>query len=99
MMDNTNVVLASLTDDQLKVLREESVIDEHNNINMFMDDNLLVDLERNNIITLNVCQINPHLPKDECDRLVRENLIFGCGRPFILNLQNGTYVACKCDYI
>ena len=27
-------------------------------------------------------QINPHTPKAECDRLAREKLIFGCGKPF-----------------
>jgi len=27
--------------------------------------------------------IPPHTPKDECDRLKDENLIYGCGKPFI----------------
>lgn len=26
--------------------------------------------------------MNPHTPKNECDRLAREGLIWGCGRPF-----------------
>jgi len=29
-------------------------------------------------------QINPHLPKSECDRLFAEQLIYGCGKPFKL---------------
>ena len=27
--------------------------------------------------------IAPHAPKIECDRLKNENLIYGCGKPFI----------------
>ena len=26
--------------------------------------------------------INPHMPKDECDRLHNNDLIYGCSRPF-----------------
>lgn len=40
-------------------------------------------------------QIPPHLPKEECDRLFCENLIYGCGRPFIIT-EN---IPKKCDYI
>ena len=31
---------------------------------------------------LNGQQINPHLPKEECDRLKQNDLIWGCGKPF-----------------
>ena len=30
-------------------------------------------------------QIPPHTKKLECDRLVKENLIYGCGKPFKFN--------------
>lgn len=45
-------------------------------------------------------QINPHTDKKECDRLVSEDLIFGCGKPFkfFITLEEGKYVD-KCDYI
>ena len=39
------------------------------------------------------CQIMPHLPKEECDKLV--NVIWGCSRPF--RIINGKVE--KCDYI
>ena len=29
--------------------------------------------------------IHPHTPKPECDRLKAENLIYGCGKPFIFD--------------
>ena len=44
-------------------------------------------------------QVNPHAPKEECDRLVEAKLIWGCGQPFKLIEQNNTLVAIKCDYI
>ena len=33
-------------------------------------------------------QLNPHLPKKECDRLVDEGAIWGCGKPFMLHFGN-----------
>ena len=32
-------------------------------------------------------QIDPHTPKIECDRLLHEDLIWGCGKPFRLELD------------
>jgi hypothetical protein len=46
-------------------------------------------------IYLNGQQIDPHAPKELCDRLVRENLVIGCARPFIIT--DGKIS--KCDYI
>ena len=40
-------------------------------------------------------QIEPHLSKEECDRLKIEDKIWGCGKPF--QLVNNTLVIC--DYI
>lgn len=42
-------------------------------------------------------QINPHLPKQECDRLAAAGQIYGCGKPFRFNDATGK--AEKCDYI
>jgi len=39
--------------------------------------------------------IHPHLSKDECTRLVSENLIFGCGTAFYFD---GTNLR-LCEYI
>lgn len=38
--------------------------------------------------------INPHTPKEECERLVEKGLIHGCGKPFRFD---GVTVE-KCDY-
>jgi hypothetical protein len=45
-------------------------------------------------------QINPHTPKEECDRLISTNMVYGCAKPFKLLYENGKvkYVS-SCDYI
>jgi hypothetical protein len=45
------------------------------------------------IYKLSGLQINPHLVKDECDRIKDE--IWGCGKPF--RIENNKLI--KCDYI
>jgi len=40
-------------------------------------------------------QIDPHLSKQDCDRIKKEDKIWGCGRPF--KLVNGKLI--QCDYI
>ena len=45
-------------------------------------------------------QINPHLKKDECDSLFSRNLIYGCGKPFRVDIhEDGKLVSSICDYI
>jgi hypothetical protein len=44
-------------------------------------------------------QMDPHLPKADCDRLTINGLIIGCGKPFKLVKNNEEYIAIKCDYI
>jgi hypothetical protein len=41
-------------------------------------------------------QINPHLNKSECDRLYICGLIYGCGKPFRIDMSGNPVV---CDYI
>lgn len=40
-------------------------------------------------------QINPHSPKDECDMLRNNDMIYGCGKPFRVVDDR----AVLCDYI
>jgi len=48
----------------------------------------------------NYVQIDPHLPKIECDKLVHQNSIFGCAKPFKLcTSDNILYTVEKCEYI
>lgn len=51
-------------------------------------------------------QIDPHLPKADCDRLVATGALYGCGRPFRLKRKGGgvtaspeEWIAEICEYI
>jgi hypothetical protein len=44
-------------------------------------------------------QIDPHSPKNICDFYVKENQIYGCGKPFIIVFNNDEYLAKHCEYI
>lgn len=54
---------------------------------------------RHGIIKNTGQQMDPHLNKQECDRLKKENLIFGCGKPFMIIENDGEYLIIDCDYI
>jgi hypothetical protein len=47
----------------------------------------------------NMKQIGPHTKKEECDRLVREKLVFGCAKPFKIVKKEGIYCIEICGYI
>jgi len=44
-------------------------------------------------------QINPHASKLECDNYITNELIYGCGKPFIIIESDNKYKAEICDYI
>jgi len=55
---------------------------------------------RHGVMKNNMQQIDPHLPKEECDRLAKDGLIIGCGKPFrLVTNKEEEYTAIKCDYI
>ena len=56
---------------------------------------------RHGVYKNNNKQIDSHLNKNECDRLFKEGLIYGCGKPFklIINEQENKYFTEICDYI
>jgi len=45
--------------------------------------------------------INPHMSKIDCENLVNNDLVYGCGKPFKLigTDKNGEYQAIICGYI
>jgi hypothetical protein len=47
----------------------------------------------------NGTQINPHLSKEECDKLKKNDKIWGCGRPFQLTQESEHIKIIPCDYI
>jgi len=44
-------------------------------------------------------QIDPHSTKSVCDYLILNDLIYGCGKPFKINIIDNNYQADICDYI
>ncbi len=43
--------------------------------------------------------MNPHLDKTECDKLIKNCSIYGCGKPFQIIEKKDTYETVVCDYI
>jgi hypothetical protein len=55
---------------------------------------------RHGVFLANGEPIPPHSPQTECERLVSENLIVGCGKPFqVVHQEDGSEQAVACDYI
>ena len=44
-------------------------------------------------------QMNPHSMKTECDELKKNDLIFGCGKPFKITFHGENITVEICDYI
>ena len=42
-------------------------------------------------------QVNPHLIKEGCDELINKNLVYGCCKPFRINLEKKEVEIC--DYL
>jgi hypothetical protein len=55
---------------------------------------------RHATLVSNNTQINPHASKEECDHYIKNNLIYGCGKPFqVVENSDGTHLAVVCEYI
>ena len=44
-------------------------------------------------------QIDPHASKELCESLIKEDLIYGCGKPFQIIKINDIFEIKICDYI
>ena len=69
------------------------------------NNNILIEqincaIFRHAVIKETLTQINPHTSKETCDKLFKDKIIFGCGKPFkIIKNDKNEYVAIICDYI
>jgi hypothetical protein len=55
---------------------------------------------RHGVYLANGEPIPPHSPQVECERLVAQNLIAGCGKPFrVVTQDDGSELAVVCEYI
>jgi hypothetical protein len=55
--------------------------------------------EKHNSKIILLDQINPHASKEQCDNLKAKNMIYGCGKPFKVDIINDKFIVEKCDYI
>ena len=62
---------------------------------LFLLEKLNCGIFRHGISKESGHQINPHTPKEDCERLTNEDLIWGCGKPFKWDGQQFII----CDYI
>jgi hypothetical protein len=45
-------------------------------------------------------EIDPHLKQAECELLVSSSSVYGCGKPFSVEVQvDGRYISRACEYI
>ena len=54
---------------------------------------------RHAVLKSNLQQINPHEPKESCDKYVVDGLVYGCAKPFQIIKQDNIYIIQICDYI
>ena len=54
---------------------------------------------RHGILKTNNIQIEPHSTKELCDYFIKNNLIYGCGRPFQIIQNSNGFIAIICEYI
>ena len=54
---------------------------------------------RHGVYISNGEQVNPHAPKNICDEIFQQKIIYGCGKPFQIEIMNHNYIAVICDYI
>lgn len=57
---------------------------------------------RHGVVKATMEPMNPHAARAECERLVREGLIYGCGKPMRITRRcdmSGNYELEICDYI
>lgn len=71
-----------------------------NNLILIYKNEINCSIFRHGVMKADLKQMDPHLSKSECDRLAKEGLIIGCGKPFKLVIdKDEEYFAIKCDYI
>jgi hypothetical protein len=54
---------------------------------------------RHGIMKDSLKQMDPHCPKEECERLFSQGLIYGCGKPFKIIVDGSELRVEICDYI
>ncbi len=64
-----------------------------------MIEKLNCGIFRHGILKSNLKQMDPHLTKEKCAYLIENELIYGCGKPFQIIVENNAWKIQTCDYI
>ena len=54
---------------------------------------------RHGVLKANGQQIDPHSPKELCEYYLKNNLIYGCGKPFKISILDNIFSLETCSYI
>ena len=55
---------------------------------------------RHAVFKNNLKEINPHSSKLECEKLINNDLVYGCAKPLIITKNDkNEYIVTECDYI
>jgi len=54
---------------------------------------------RHGVLKKNNNQIESHAPKQLCNYYIKNDLIYGCGKPFKIVIKENIFVTEICDYI
>jgi hypothetical protein len=84
--------------EKINIEKEMIVKCPHCNENIIIEQ-INCAIFRHGIYKHNLQQIDPHLNKERCDELIKNNKIFGCGKPFLIKKINNIWESEICDYI
>lgn len=89
MSQQENPIINELEDAIICPHCEEPVLIEKLNCSIF----------RHGIMKDTLQQMDPHCPKEECERLFSCGLIYGCGKPFKITKTDAGICVEICEYI
>lgn len=68
-------------------------------ISIVQKDEVYCKIFRHGAYKKDLSPINPHTPKEECDKLANDGLIYGCGKPFRFVGEHPNFIIEICPYI
>ena len=104
------VNILKMLDNNIMAMSKRNKVSEYDDVFRFVCPHCSIDIEvqkkqlnckifRCGVFKNNGKHINPHTNKLECERLLNEQLVYGCTRPFrFVNDQQQNYVE-PCGYI
>ena len=92
-------------DNTIKDLEKDIVVHCPHCLEAIVIEQLNCCIFRHGTLKTNGQQIDPHASKELCDFYIKNELIYGCGKPFFIskdiknNVITDEWIAINCDYI